>query len=253
MDYQVHPNTLGKNFIITCEHASNLLPEGMKWSENDNFFSKRHNAVDIGACLVAIEISQRLKCPSSVARYSRLYLDLNRSLNSDTLRVKDCHGFRLELNQNDEDCTKRKQLWFDYYLSMQEMISTYPNTKLFLSIHSFTPIFEYEKRGVEIGLLFDEIDTDMKLVEILYNCLKTYDYNVKLNEPYTGAYHNEEKEFCPPTKHVALKHNVPFLLLEIRQDLAASTAWRETFISRLLPVFENYDLSAKVNLNSDVQ
>jgi len=238
-DFQLHPLKVGKNIILTCEHASNVLPVGYEWTQNDIYFSTRHNAVDIGIWLVTFDMYKKLLVPTSLAKYSRLFIDLNRSVSCKTLVVDICHGINLDLNKNKNDRDQRIKLWYNYKESIENLIHTYPNTKLCLSMHSFTPFFEWAKRDVEIGILYDENSTDMKLVETIYNLFKSHNYDIRHNEPYIGDCHRTLFD-TPPAKYGSFQNKIPFLLLEIRQDLAVNKEWRTCFLSLLVPLLEDY-------------
>ena len=71
--------------VLTCEHASNRLPEPWKWSERDQRLIDDHWAWDIGAADFSRELADRLGAVAVLARFTRLLVDANRPLDSDTL------------------------------------------------------------------------------------------------------------------------------------------------------------------------
>jgi predicted N-formylglutamate amidohydrolase len=246
-DYQLHPINVGLNIILTCDHASNLLPEGQNWSANDVYFFQQHNAVDIGIWLVTYELYNALQSPTTLARYSRLFIDLNRHISSPTSSTEYCSLVKLDMNSDQNQVKARSHYYDDFKVSLNSLFSSYPNTKLIFSMHSFTPIFEHIQRSVEIGLLYDERFTDTSLVKIIFDVFKSYHYDVRLNEPYRGDLHSSHLD-APPGKSAALQHSIPFLLLEIRQDLAVNVEWRQLFVSRLAELLRSYYQSEMTNL-----
>jgi predicted N-formylglutamate amidohydrolase len=76
-------------WLVTCEHASNVLPHGYKWgqdAERDNgALADQHWAFDPGSANFARELSQAAGAVGVMSRFSRLLCDVNRPLASDTL------------------------------------------------------------------------------------------------------------------------------------------------------------------------
>ncbi len=85
MDHRLESDPKNK-ILLTCEHASNLLPSGRKWCEHDQkHFQETHWSYDIGAQDMAIELSKQLECVLVLSKYSRLFCDVNRVVCSETL------------------------------------------------------------------------------------------------------------------------------------------------------------------------
>lgn len=237
----LQPSSTKGSIVLTCEHSSNLLPEGYEWSELDRRFSQRHDAVDIGIWLIVAAMYEALSVPVILARYSRLFIDLNRSVNCSTLILENCHGTSLEMNRDKEE-VKRRFCYLDYYRdAVETVIQANPVSKLVLAMHSFTPIFEWTHRTVEIGILFDPKFVDTRIVQHLETNLSNHGYCVRQNEPYRGDTHPCEEE-APPAKAMAHKHGLNYILLEIRQDLAVNKEWRDLFLERFIPILKGIEL-----------
>ena len=71
------------HFLITCEHASNNI-HNYNIGNQKNFLNT-HWGYDIGAKEMGLELSQKAKLLSIYSNFSRLILDPNRSLLSQTL------------------------------------------------------------------------------------------------------------------------------------------------------------------------
>lgn len=140
------------NLIITCEHASNLIPQEF----NDIFVKSRdilntHKGYDIGAQDVAVYLSAKLKVPLFKASYSRLLIDLNRSLNNRNL---------FSSLTKHLDKTIKKEIIRDYYLPYRNQVEEYllnckNSSILHISVHSFTPVLNKIERNCDIGFLYD--------------------------------------------------------------------------------------------------
>ena len=99
LDYRSPYNPLNE-LIVSCEHATNELPYGYRWSPNDEYFKNEHWGLDIGALNLAKELGMNLKTFVVHSLYSRLLVDVNRSLLSETLFRKEGDGKKVELNED---------------------------------------------------------------------------------------------------------------------------------------------------------
>eukprot|EP00494_Astrolonche_serrata_P018145 UN18337 len=99
--------------LLTCEHASNTLPNNYNWGLNETV-SKEHWAYDPGAAEITLELAKTLSCSAVLSRYSRLFCDVNRHVSSDTLIRKQCDGIELDINKNMSDNDNLER--FRYYV-----------------------------------------------------------------------------------------------------------------------------------------
>jgi len=178
-----NPNNL---IAITAEHASNALPEGYTWSESDrNHFVNEHWSYDIGSLDAAIYIAKELKCVLVHSLYSRLILDVNRDLPSETLFRLKGDGIEIDLNKNidDEEEEKRIQKYFQSYYKALREVSIKIKPEYVFGVHSFTPLYEGNPRKLEVGILVNYSDS---LGQKIHDELKKRNHNVALNEPYDG-------------------------------------------------------------------
>lgn len=94
--------------------------------------------------------------PFISTRFSRLIIDANRPLDSPTLirLTADNNNIPMNINIHPDDLQLRiNRLWVPYRKAFDLTIQDNPNIELILSIHSFTPIYEGEKRDCEVGVL----------------------------------------------------------------------------------------------------
>ncbi len=140
-------------FILSCEHASNLIPDPYA-----SFFSAHtdtlstHWAYDIGAHSLALQLSQYFNAPYFSATASRLLIDCNRSLKHPKIFSSMTKSLPLDV---------KKEIIEQYYLPYRSTIQDFIDRNkdayqiFHLSVHSFTPILNNHIRKADIGLLYN--------------------------------------------------------------------------------------------------
>jgi predicted N-formylglutamate amidohydrolase len=186
LDYR-DPHNLNNHIVITCEHATNNLPDDYSWSENDKRnFVDEHWGLDIGAFEAAHNLAKELKCVFVHSLYSRLLLDPNRSIVSDTLFRRFGDGKEVDLNKDmtfEEEQKRIKRFYLPYCEALRE-VSLKIDPNYILSIHSFTPIYQGEARSMEIGVLCGHESS--KLAAEVNDGMNTKGYYSEINKPYDG-------------------------------------------------------------------
>ena len=121
---------------------------------------------------MAVELSEKIQLFAICSKFSRLLIDPNRSLISDTLIRKNVeltinnYGIiSIKLENLDKD--KRIEIFYmEYYRILREILE-FLRPNYVLSIHSFTPFYEEDpERKFEVGVLFQKKG---KLVEAVLN------------------------------------------------------------------------------------
>lgn len=186
LDYRC-PESPNNHIILTCEHATNDLPDDYSWSENDKRnFVDEHWGLDIGAFDTAHALAKELKCVFVHALYSRLLLDPNRTIVSDTLFRRFGDGKEVELNKDltfEEEQKRIKRFYIPYCEALRE-VSLKVDPTYILSIHSFTPMYQGEVRSMEIGVLSGH--DSAKLAGDLNDGMNIRGYYSEINKPYDG-------------------------------------------------------------------
>jgi len=217
-DYRdpLNPNN---EVVITCEHATNDLPDEYSWSENDTkYFKNEHWGVDIGALKMAKDLAAELKCVLVHSIYSRLLLDTNRTILSDTLFRKGGDGQIVELNKDltfEEEQIRIQKYFISYYEAIRE-ISVKVDPRYILSIHSFTPLYQGEIREMEIGVLYGH--ESVRLATDLNDGMKEK-YKSVLNSPYDGISTMGAVKSLIFAKNLTRRQGITF---EFRNDLLQS-------------------------------
>jgi len=185
VDYR-DPKAPNNAIVITCEHASNALPDGYSWSEFDReHFANEHWGWDPAALDVAMYLASELKCVLVHSLYSRLLVDVNRDITSDTLFRKEGDGKEIELNKDLSEEEEKHRIYkyhFSYYTALREA-SEKVDPALIISVHSMTAVYEGKQRELEVGVLFTDSE---KLGENVDKELQEKGYKSAQNEPYDG-------------------------------------------------------------------
>lgn len=212
--------------FLSCEHASNAIPK-----EYYNLFStysellQSHSGYDIGAELIYDAFKAQIDAAYSIkGSYSRLLIELNRSLHNSklfsTITKPLSSSIKAEIIHH---------YYAPYRASIQEKIRKYineGNTVIHLSLHSFTPNLNGVKRTADIGLLYDPAnsleknlccDWKLNLKESLPQL------TTKLNYPYLGKSDglttHLRKQF--PMKYLGIE-------LEVKNDIIGTINWEKT-------------------------
>lgn len=174
--------------VISCEHASNRMPSAYRHLVTvPEEVLESHRGWDIGALQIAKQFSVFFDAPLHTANTSRLLIDPNRSLQHRHLFSE----FSRHLPRE-----KREAIIQKYYLpyrqqlkaNIQALISQKQHV-LHISVHSFTPVLNGEKRNADIGLLYDprrrrEKDFCQHWQEKLQAAMP--ELGIRRNYPYTG-------------------------------------------------------------------
>ena len=209
--------------ILTCEHASERMPDPFRLPAEDAWLAGTHWAYDLGAAELTRELAAELGVGAVLSRFSRLLIDPNRSDTAPDLFRKLAEGRPVALNQHigDAERERRFALSHAYHATIDRALATDP-ARLVLSIHSFTPVYEGTPRAVEIGVLFDE---ETELAEALQSAFREAGLVTLLNEPYSGKF-----GLMYSVERHAQRHRRRPLELEVRQDLATAPDARARII-----------------------
>lgn len=221
-------------FLISCDHAGNLIPRSLRDLGLSPVDLARHIAWDIGALGVARHLAQLLDGELVAQRYSRLVIDCNRPPDSAELittcsEATDIPGNRaLPLAARE---ARISYIYAPYHHHLRAVLDTRAaNTgqTIFVAVHSFTPVYLGQVRPWHVGVLSGN---DRRLADLMLEYLRRHsELCVGDNEPYRV----DEKDYGIPVH--ALARGLPHVLLEIRQDLIAQAAGQRAWALRLADV-----------------
>lgn len=219
--------------VLLCPHASNFIPPeyqnlGLPASE-----LQRHIAWDIGAAGVTRALTEILDAPAFLATYSRLLIDLNRPLSSDSSIVERSEATDVPGNLQltaEERALRAERVFAPYHRAVAAHLAERKMKRrrsIIVAVHSFTPTYHGVARVWHAGVLFEK---STAFASATIERLRASDgsLNVGANVPYTVA---------PDTDYGVLVYGddvgTPALEFEIRQDLIDEPEEQWTWAQRL--------------------
>jgi len=213
-------NETGKaNVMLVGDHASNTIPEILENLGLEDSSLEQHIAYDIGSKKLIHHLSQHLDAPAVLAGYSRLVVDVNRSLEDASAmpEVSDNTVVPGNMNMSQEHRNARiHHFYTPYRAALDSMINGFRQKQIvpaFIAIHSFTPEMAGFSRPWHAGVLWDN---DPRIPLPLMKNLRAHPegFHIGDNEPYSG------KHLADYTvDHHAEAGGLPHVSIEIRQDL----------------------------------
>jgi predicted N-formylglutamate amidohydrolase len=213
--------------LIVCDHASNHVPDDIDLGIDGALLNK-HIAYDIGVREVADYLVQLSGCAAFLGAQSRLVVDLNRypddasaiPLVSDGVEIP---GNRLNASARAD---RLARFFHPYHAKLEDLLHYHPSA-LILSLHSFTPRLETDplaERPWEVGVLYNEYEV---AANIAIDYLEGEGLVVGDQLPYSGKLLN-----ATMNRH-AEANELPYVGVEIRQDLIGQAAGQERFAALL--------------------
>tara|TARA_R110002049_G_scaffold114889_3_gene266359 strand:+ start:5907 stop:6596 length:690 start_codon:yes stop_codon:yes gene_type:complete len=173
--------------VLTCEHGGNSIPKDYKtYFTGYEAILNSHRGYDLGT-LNLFESLKPLADSSFSSDVSRLLIELNRSLHHPNLFSE----FTKSISKSDKESLINSH-YLVYRNAVENTISNWISkneTVLHLSIHSFTPILNNEKRHCDIGLLYDSKKINEKIFCTSFKKeIRAIDptLEVRYNYPYLG-------------------------------------------------------------------
>ena len=224
------------SILLLCDHASNFIPETFGSLGLDRESLDGHIAWDSGAANVARHLADLLDCPALLTTASRLLIDCNRDPADGDSIVE--LGERTPVPGNVglseiERAARAAAYYAPYHRSIDEArVAGAGRIKAMVAIHSFVPVFCGKHRPWHIGLIHNR---DHRMAESLTLQLQA-DKGLTIgdNEPYGPS----DRVYHTLARH-AEAHDLPSLMIEIRNDLIATQAGQLDWAERLAPMLLN--------------
>lgn len=207
--------------IVSCEHGGYEVP-----ANYSNLFKGQeevllsHRGWDPGALEMAGFLSNNLHAPLYKCATTRLLVEPNRSISSNSLFSEFSQGLTAEQREEALQC-----YYYPYRNTIEQLISESSDRILHLSIHSFTPVWNGESRKVDIGLLFDpDRKGEVEFCEHYYSELKKQlpSFNIEFNEPYKGiddGFTTHLRTLFPDELYLGVE-------IEVNQKYAHTPEWK---------------------------
>ena len=223
--------TLGQpatgGILVVCDHASNHVPEEIDLGIEQGLLSQ-NIAYDIGVTGVATFLVELSGCAAFLATNSRLVVDLNRYPDDASAIPVTSDGIEIPGNQLDAAAREaRLARYFLPYHARLAVLLQHHRPALILSIHSFTPRLESDLHGHrpwEIGIFYNQYETASNLA---IERLEGEGLVVGDQLPYSGKLLN-----ATMNQH-AEANEIPYVGIEIRQDLVETSEAQERFAAIL--------------------
>jgi predicted N-formylglutamate amidohydrolase len=222
-------------FLLTCDHASAVVPRRLNSLGLSEVELGRHVAWDIGAAEVAARLAARLDAVAILQSYSRLVIDCNRPPGSAQSILSLSETTRIPGNEaiSATDALVREQEIFRPY---HERIRTELDTRqasgretILIAVHSFTPVFHGRQRPWHAGLLYNR---DRRFAEVLLRFLREEPgLAVGDNEPYAVS---DQTDYTIP--EYGERRGLLHVGIELRQDLVSTQNGQNEWAERLARV-----------------
>jgi predicted N-formylglutamate amidohydrolase len=219
-------------FVIVCDHASNVVPPGFGDLGVGDAEMQRHIAWDPGALPVARGLAERLGCPLVYPDASRLLIDCNRPPEAEGSVLTVSEDTEIPGNR-DLDPQVRGHRITAIYNAYHDAVDAVLDerqarglTTAVIAVHSYTPVYKGIARPWHVGILYD---MDRRLAAPMLAALQAdMDLVVGENEPYgpwDGVYHTLSRH--------AEARGMACVMIEIANDLITDEAGQQRWADRL--------------------
>ncbi|MBL4767911.1 MAG: N-formylglutamate amidohydrolase [Rhodobacteraceae bacterium] len=219
--------------LLVCEHAGRHVPNSLELLGLSLDAYDLHISHDIGAENVSRRLAADLGSALVLQRYSRLVIDCNRPLGTETSipEISDEIAVPGNIGLSAPDRRLREDLIFAPFAASCLHHIAQPHIAAAFSIHSFTPVLARQRRPWGIGFLYrSKVSRGQELADL---CARLWpDLVVGYNDPY--GIDGDADWFVPAC---AEPRNIPHCLLEIRNDLISSEAGCANWAARLHQLF----------------
>lgn len=208
------------DLVFICDHASNTIPADLDGLGMASGAAGKHVAWDIGAAALTRRMAGRFRVPATLSAVSRLVIDCNRYLDDPAAILT--HSDDVEVPGNahvtpDEAHRRAARFFHPYHDAIDGLLTRLVGlgrVPVLVSVHSCTDMMEGMQRPWHVGVLWNK---DYRVAGPLIEVLKrSGDIVVGDNQPYSAALIP-----CYTTEVHALKRGLPYVILEVRQDLIA--------------------------------
>lgn len=220
----------GSGLLIVADHASAHVPDDIALGVPPAVLGL-HVAVDLGVAPLAEALCVGTGAGAVLGGVSRLVCDLNREEDASGLVPVESDGVAIPGNHLSADARAARVTRFfrPYHAAVAAAVAD-ERPVLLVSLHSFTPRLATrpdEARPWQVGVLYNR---DARAARVAIPLLEAAGVVTGDNQPYSGRVLN-----ATMNRHGEAA-GLPYLGLEVRQDLLADAAGVATWCARLAPV-----------------
>lgn len=216
------------DLLIIADHASAHVPVDVDLGI-DAALLGNHIAIDIGVAEVGALLAAKLECTAILGGVSRLVIDLNREDDAPGLLPVMSDGHAIPGNRHADLADRMMRFHHPYHHRIGRLLDGM-GSPFILSLHSFTPQLvsdPHVQRPWDVGILYNEDD---RAARIAIPLLQEAGLMVGDQLPYSGKLLN-----ATMNRH-AEANGIPYLGVEMRQDLVGDAAGQRRFAEILAPV-----------------
>jgi predicted N-formylglutamate amidohydrolase len=222
----------GSPFIIVVDHAGARIPRRLQNLGLPTAELERHIAWDIGALGVARRMAAAIDAPLVAQNYSRLVIDCNRDpkVASSIPHISETSEIPGNINLSATDIAARRAEIFDpYHLRIRGLIDerlAAERPTIVVAQHTMTDIYKGVRRPMHAAVLYNR---DRRFAGVVLDMLRREArLNIADNEPY---FVSDETDYTIP--HHAEARSLPYVEIEIRQDLVSDDAGQVEWAARI--------------------
>ncbi|MEZ5964161.1 MAG: N-formylglutamate amidohydrolase [Planctomycetota bacterium] len=229
--------------VVTVEHASCALPAACRGLGVRAARLRSHQGWDPGARLVGVHVARALAAPVFLGRWSRLFVDLNRSATHPRVVPRVAHGEPVPGNRDLDAAARRGRIeryWQPWRDAVERRLAAMVARRggvLHVSVHSFVGELDGEVRNADFGMLYDPRRArERALVEQLQTSLVASGHRVRRNYPYAGrsdGFTSHLRRLYPDRVYAGIE-------IEMNQDSVGRPArarrWAEDIVEALRPL-----------------
>jgi|SRR5271166_4333832 len=229
----IEERTQGRStFVIVVDHASARIPRRLGTLGVPASQLQRHIAWDIGSLAVARQVGAALDAPLVAQNYSRLVIDCNRDPKVATSIPQASESVAIPGNiglSYEEVAARRAEIFYPYHDHVRALLDerlAVGRPTILVAQHTMTDIYHGVRREMHAAVLYNR---DRRFAGLVLDLLRR-DSNLLIgdNEPY---FVSDETDYTIPRHGEA--RNLPYVEIEIRQDLVSDDAGQADWARRI--------------------
>lgn len=224
--------TAGSDFVIIVDHAGARMPARLGDLGLPHCELRRHIAWDIGALEVARRVGAALDATVVAQNYSRLVIDCNRDPRFPSSILSISEHTAIPGNENLSEAqrqARRREIFEPYHDHIRALLDERERAgraTILIAQHSMTDLFKGVRRTMDASVMYNR---DRRFAAPLLEILRReHGGAIAENEPYAVS---DETDYSVCWHGEA--RGVPYVELEIRQDLIVDEAGQSEWAGRI--------------------